>query len=53
LRAPATSFIRTKRSPVSDDLLLGTKHLTRYNTMMFITTKREAFADDREVRAML
>jgi hypothetical protein len=29
------------------------KHLTRYNTMMFITTKREEFADDREVRAML
>jgi hypothetical protein len=31
----------------------GTKHLTRYNTMMFITTKREEFANDREVRAML
>src|SRR5205085_11747290 len=31
----------------------GTKHLTRYNTMVFITTKREEFAEDREVRAML
>jgi hypothetical protein len=26
---------------------------TRYNTMMFITTKRGEFAKDREVRAML
>jgi hypothetical protein len=44
--------------PDDDDAHLGlvrygTKHLTRYNTMMFITTKREAFANDREVRAML
>jgi len=44
--------------PDDDDAHLGlvrygTKHLIRYNTMMFITTKREAFANDREVRAML
>jgi hypothetical protein len=44
--------------PPEDDAHLGlvrygTKHLTRYNTMMFITTKREEFAEDREVRAML
>lgn len=44
--------------PPEDDAHLGLvrygmKHLTRYNTMMFITTKREEFADDREVRAML
>jgi hypothetical protein len=44
--------------PAEDDAHLGlvrygTRHLTRYNTMMFITTKREEFAKDREVRAML
>lgn len=44
--------------PPEDDAHLGLvrygmKHLTRYNTMMFITTKREEFANDREVRAML
>ena len=44
--------------PPEDDAHLGrvrygTKHLTRYNTMIFITTKREEFAKDREVRAML
>ena len=44
--------------PADDDAHLGlvrygTRHLTRYNTMMFITTKREEFANDREVRAML
>lgn len=44
--------------PAEDDAHLGlvrygTTHLTRYNTMMFITTKREEFAKDREVRAML
>jgi hypothetical protein len=44
--------------PLEDDAHLGLvrygiKHLTRYNTMMFITTKREEFANDREVRAML
>lgn len=44
--------------PADDDAHLGlvrygVKHLTRYNTMLFITTKREQFRDDREVRAML
>ena len=44
--------------PAEDDAHLGlvrygTQHLSRYNTMMFITTKREEFARDREVRAML
>ncbi len=31
----------------------GSKHLTGWNTMRFITTKREQFADEREVRALL
>lgn len=44
--------------PTEDDAHLGlvrygTTHLIRYNTMMFIATKREEFAKDREVRAML
>ena len=31
----------------------GSTHLTGWNTMRFITTKREQFRDEREVRALL
>ena len=60
--AVASTYSRLKAAlnalPAEDDAHLGlvrygTQHLTRYNTMMFITTKREEFAKDRGVRAML
>jgi hypothetical protein len=60
--AVVSTYARLKAAldalPPEDDAHLGlvrygTEHLTRYNTMMFITTKRKEFANDREVRAML
>lgn len=60
--AVVSTYARLKSAldalPPEDDAHLGlvrygTRHLTRYNIMMFITTKREEFANDQEVRAML
>jgi hypothetical protein len=60
--AVVSTYARLKAAlnalPDEDDAHLGlvrygTQHLMRYNTMIFITTKREEFAKDREVRAML
>lgn len=44
--------------PLSDKVMLGlirygTKHLTGWNVIQFVTTKREKYSTEREVRAMI
>jgi hypothetical protein len=60
--AIVTTYGRLKAAldafPGSDDAHLGLvrygmENISRYNTMVFITTKRKEFERDREVRAML
>src|SRR5262249_9038147 len=44
--------------PLSDKVMVGlirygTKHLTGWNVIRFVTTKREEYSPEREVRAMI
>ena len=52
------SLLKAALEPIPDRPHLGlvrygSKHLTGWNTQRFITTKREEFAHEREVRALL
>jgi len=51
-------LLRSALEPLQDNVMLGpirygTAHLVGWNVLRFVTTKRESFASEREVRALI